>query len=96
MSTPTKDDLFELSELIHDAHRRSFCLGDSACPESRMIAAAVLAAGYRVRRGTPLLSLLLLSIAAVVSVVCGADGLAVGFVVVFAFRALGLFLRGDL
>lgn len=73
----TRSELAEMAELIHAAHR-SYCLGDRVCAESRMIAVALVDAGYERdmegRRSRRIVALLIAL--AVGSVVAAAVGLA--------------------
>ena len=85
----------ELAEVIHGAHH-SFCMSEGPCMESRMVAIAVMNAGFRRRGRGALVMLWLLLTGSVIAAALGADGLSVAGFVLAVFHGLGLWLRGEL
>lgn len=86
----TADEL-DLADIVHGSHR-SWCLLDRPCAESRMIAVAVVNAGYRRRRPVVTRTELVLSVGAIVAAMIGVHGVAVGLIVVLSFVSLGTWL----
>ena len=88
----------ELAEVIHAAHR-SYCLGDRVCAESRIIAVALIDAGYERdmegRRSRRIVALLIaLAVGSVVAAAVGLAGVSYLLLSAVAFGITAVYLLG--